>query len=272
MIFAVIRSFGYEYRSIIFQLIRREIVGRYRGSAFGLLWSLLTPLFMLGVYTFVFGLMFRRSWDVPGAENAQHSIAEFSIILFSGLLAFQFFAELVNKAPGLILANVNYVKKIVFPLHILPVVAAGAALFHAAVSLLVLLVFVFAVFGAIPPTVLLAPLVFAPLAILVLGLAWFLAALGVYFRDVSQIISPLVTATMFLSPIFFPLSAMPEWLQPWMYLNPLTVPVESFRAVVIFGVQPDWLALGAYAFVALMVAVLGLQFFQMTRRGFADVL
>lgn len=258
--------------NLILPLIRREVAKRYRGSAFGLAWSLLTPLFMLAIYTFVFGVVLQSRWSVPGAENAERSIAEFAILIFSGLLVLQFFSELVNAAPGLILANANYVKKIVFPLHILPIVSAGAALFQAGVSLLVLLIFAFVVFGAIPATVLLAPVVFAPLVVMVLGFAWFLAAFGVYFRDVSQFIPPLVTAMMFLSPIFFPRTAMPEAVQPWMFLNPLTVPMENFRNVVIFGIQPDWMALGLYALAALGVAFLGLQFFQKTRRGFADVL
>ncbi|HEV7253780.1 MAG TPA: ABC transporter permease [Mesorhizobium sp.] len=257
---------------LISSLTRREIAGRYRGSALGMLWSLLTPLFMLAVYTFVFGYVMQSRWLIPGTEMAEHSTAEFAVILFAGLLVFQYFAEVVSQAPSLILRNSSYVKKIVFPIEILPVVSAGAALFHAAISLLVLLAFRFAVFGSIPLTTLLAPVVFAPFLVMVLGLGWFLAALGVYFRDIAQIVAPIITASMFLSPIFFPRSALPEWLQPWLILNPLTVPVEAFRNVVMFGVQPDWALLGYYALAALAVAVLGEQFFQTTRRGFADVL
>ncbi|WP_210212131.1 ABC transporter permease [Mesorhizobium sp. M8A.F.Ca.ET.057.01.1.1] len=200
------------------------------------------------------------------------STGEFAVVLFCGLIVFQFFAEVVTLAPGLIVANANYVKKIVFPIQILPLVSAGAALFHAAVSLLVLLVFAFIVFGYIPATVVLAPLVFAPLIVMVLGIAWILASIGVYFRDMSQIVAPLVTATMFLSPVFFQRTSLPIWLQPWLSLNPLAIPVESFRDVVLFDIEPDWLALGSYLLVAIAVAFLGYQFFQKTRRGFADVL
>ncbi|MBZ9845831.1 ABC transporter permease [Mesorhizobium sp. CA5] len=257
---------------LITSLVRREIVGRYRGSALGLMWSLLNPLFMLAVYTFVFGVVMKSRWTMPNEQSATDSTGEYAVVLFCGLIVFQFFAEVVSLAPSLIVGNTNYVKKIVFPIQILPVVSAGAALFHVVVSLLVLLAFAYVVFGHIPLTVFLAPLAFMPLVVLVLGMAWVLASVGVYFRDMGQIVAPLVTATMFLSPVFFQRTALPTWLQPWLSLNPLAIPVESFRNVVIFGVQPDWAALGCYSLVAIVVAYLGYQFFQKTRRGFADVL
>lgn len=258
--------------SVIIPLIRREVAGRYRGSSLGLLWSLITPLFMLGVYTFVFGFVLKTRWSAPSGDGVDHSTTEFAVVLFAGLMVFQLFSEVITRAPTLILANRNYVKKIVFPIEILPIVALGAALFHVGVSLVVLLLFVFGVFGAIPWTVVLAPVVLLPLVLLMLGLSWFLAAIGVYFRDISQFIAPLMTALMFLSPIFFPRSSMPEWLQDVMFLNPLTVPVEAMRAVVVFGEQPAWMALAVYTVVGGVVMIVGQQFFQLTRRGFADVL
>ncbi|MBZ9768441.1 MULTISPECIES: ABC transporter permease [unclassified Mesorhizobium] len=257
---------------LIISLIRREVVGRYRGSALGLLWSLLNPLFMLAVYTFIFGVVMKSRWTMPNQQSATDSTGEYAVVLFCGLIVFQFFAEVISLAPSLIVGNANYVKKIVFPIQILPVVSAGAALFHTAVSLLVLLVFAYVVFGHVPLSVFLAPLAFMPLVALVLGIAWVLASVGVYFRDMGQIVAPLITATMFLSPVFFQRTALPTWLQPWLSLNPLAIPVESFRNVVIFGVQPDWAALGYYSLVAIVIAYLGYQFFQKTRRGFADVL
>ncbi|TPK22387.1 ABC transporter permease [Mesorhizobium sp. B2-5-9] len=257
---------------LVFSLVRREVAGRYRGSALGLLWSLLNPLFMLAVYTFVFGVVMKSRWTIPDQQSATHSTGEFAIVLFCGLIVFQFFADVTSASPGLIVANSNYVKKIVFPVQVLPVVSAGAALFHAAVNLLVLFVFAYVVFDRIPLTVFLAPVVFAPLVVLVLGIAWILASIGVYFRDMNQIVSPLVTATLFLSPVFFQRAALPAWLQPWLSLNPLTIPVENFRNVVVFGVLPDWAALGSYSLVGIAIAFLGYQFFQKTRKGFADVL
>ncbi|RUV32976.1 ABC transporter permease, partial [Mesorhizobium sp. M7A.F.Ca.MR.148.00.0.0] len=156
-----------NFTQLSVSLIRREVVGRYRGSALGLLWSLLNPLFMLAVYTFVFGVVMKSRWTMPDQQSATHSTGEFAVVLFCGLIVFQFFAEVISLSPSLIVGNANYVKKIVFPIQILPVVASGAALFHAAVSLLVLLAFAYIVFGGIPATVILAPVVFAPLIVLV---------------------------------------------------------------------------------------------------------
>lgn len=257
---------------IVRPLIRREIASRYRGSVLGILWSLLTPMFMLAVYTFVFGVVLRARWDVPNRTGVEHSTAEFGVILFGGLLAFQFFSEVVGAAPGLVVGNRNYVKKIVFPIQILPVVSLGAALFHAAISLLVLLAFTWSVFGAVPWTAVLTPLVIAPLAVMALGIAWFLAAVGVYFRDVGQIVPPILTGMLFLSPVLFQRTAMPEQFQPYLSLNPLAIPVEALRDVALFGLQPDWMGLGYYSLAAIAVALFGERFFQLTRGGFADVL
>lgn len=254
---------------LLLPLVRREVVGRYRGSALGILWSLLTPLFMLAVYTFVFGTVFKAKW---AGTREDASVAEFAVILFAGLTVFQLFAEVVNRAPGLILANQNYVKKIVFPLELLVPVALGSALFHAAISLAVLLPFLVAVHGSIPLTALWLPVILLPFCLLILGLGWFLASLGTYVRDIGQVLGTLVTALMFLSPIFFPLTALPEWLRPWLALNPIAVPVEEARKVLIYGQSPDYQTLVGYTAVAIVVCWLGYVWFQKTRKGFADVL
>lgn len=254
-------------RTLLLSLIRREISGRYRGSALGTLWALLTPLFMLAIYTFLFGTVLRIRWG-----GQQDSTADFAIILFAGLIVFHFFSEVVTRAPTLILGNVSFVKKIVFPLQILPVVALGTALFHMGLSLAVLQVFFVYLHGGIHFTVLLVPVTIAPLALLLLGLSWFLAALGVYMRDVNQILGPVMTALMFVSPIFVPAASMPEHVRAFVFLNPVTIPVESLRDVVIFGHAPNWIALAVYTIVAALIAALGYFFFQKTRKGFADVL
>lgn len=259
----------YKMLHLLLPLIRRSIVGRYRGSVLGIVWSLLTPLFMLGIYTFVFGAIFKARW--AGASESS-SMSEFALILFAGLLIFQCFAEVINGAPGLILANQNYVKKIVFPLEVLVPVLLGSALFHAGVSLLILLIFEAVILGEIPWTALLLPLVIAPFCFMSLGFGWFLASIGTYVRDIGQLVGTLVTALLFLSPIFYSVSALPEWLQPWMLLNPIAFPVSASRDVLIFGKLPDFLALGIYTIAAVLVAFLGYIWFQKTRKGFADVL
>ena len=258
--------------SLLLLFVRREIAGRYRGSVLGILWSLITPLLMLAVYTFVFGAVFRARWQVPGRDVADQSMAEFAIILFAGLTVFQIFAEVVNRAPVLVIANANYVKKIVFPLHVLVPVALGTALFHALVSLVVLVFFAIVFMGGVPVTALLLPLVIAPFCMLILGLGWLFAALGTYLRDIGQVLSTIVTAMMFLSPLFFQRSALPDWVQPWLIANPLTVPIEQTRAVLLWGHMPDWAALGGYTVVAALIGIGGYAFFQKTRKGFSDVL
>lgn len=257
----------WESRSLILHMVKREVAGRYRGSALGILWAMLTPLLMLAVYTFVFGTVFKARWVEAGA-----TAPEFAILLFSGLILFQLFAEVVNGAPRLIIDNVNYVKKVVFPLEILPVVAVGVALFHGAVSLIVLLAFILAFTGSLAVTALLLPIVWLPLLLFVLGLAWLLASLGVYFRDISQLLNTIVTALLFLSPIFYPSTALPQWLRPYLFLNPLTLPIEQTRDVLIWGRAPDLADFISYAVVTSIVAWLGYLWFQRTRKGFADVL
>ena len=257
-----------QHRGVVWQMTKREVVGRYRGSVLGIAWSLVNPLLMLAVYTFVFGYVFKARWGTGGAGSPMH----FAIILFAGLIVFNLFAECITRAPGLIVAQPNLVKKVVFPLELIPLVQLGSALFHALVSLAVLLVAFVFVHGVPPASALLLPLVLLPLCCLCLGLTWFLAALGVYLRDIGQAIVILTSALMFLSPLFFPLSALPEPAQRLVMLNPLSVPIEQTRSVLLWGLAPDWLALLVYFALALAAMHVGYWWFQRTRNGFADVL
>ena len=255
-------------RQLILQLTKREVIGRYKGSMMGLTWSFFNPVFMLTVYTFVFSVVFKSRWVIDSDESK----TQFSVILFVGMIVHGLFAEVLNRAPTLILSNVNYVKKVVFPLEILPVIAMGASLFHSVISLMVLLV-AFVIFnGYLQITVFYIPFVLLPLIILTMGLAWVLASLGVFLRDVGQTIGIIITVLMFLSPIFFPVSAMPVEFRPWLMLNPLTFIIEQAREVLIWGRAPDWFGLFIYNLVGLLVAWIGYAWFQKTRKGFADVL
>lgn len=234
----------------------------------GLAWSFLNPLFMLIVYTFVFSVVFKARWSVGGDESR----TQFAVILFVGMIVHGFFAEVVNRAPQIILGNTNYVKKVVFPLETLPVIGLCAALFHTFISLIVLLCAFFLFNGFLHWTIIFLPLVFLPLIIFCLGLAWILASLGVFIRDVGQTTVIITTVMMFLSPVFFPVTALPEKYRVWIMLNPLTFIIEQARAVLIWGNLPDWLGLVIYTVAATLVAWLGFVFFQKTRKGFADVL
>lgn len=254
-------------RSLVKALVQREVVGRYRGSIMGILWSFFNPVFMLAVYTFVFSVVFKARWSGGGDSKT-----EFALVLFAGLIVFNLFAECVNRAPGLILSNVNYVKKVVFPLEILPWVALGSAMFHALISLGVWLIAYLILFGVPHITVLLLPLVILPLLLFIMGLTWGLASLGVYLRDVSQFIGIVTTVLIFLSPIFYPASALPEEYRHLLLLNPLTPAIEQAREVLFWGNAPDMAILSVYLLGAALIAWLGFAWFQKTRKGFADVL
>jgi lipopolysaccharide transport system permease protein len=256
----------WRHRTLIIQMSKREVMGRYVGSIMGLQWSILHPMLMLAVYTFVFSVIFKARWGIPGESKTQ-----FALVLFAGLIVHGLFAEVLNRSPGLIIANINYVKKVVFPLEILPVIALGTALFHGFVSVCVLLVAFVLMNGFVHWTFVFLPLVLLPLMILTLGLAWFLASLGVFVRDIGQSIGILTMILLFMSPVFFPVSALPEAIRPWMMLNPLTFIIEQARQVLVWGQQPSWLGLLAYGAGALVVAWGGFFWFQKTRKGFADV-
>ncbi|SDW09607.1 lipopolysaccharide transport system permease protein [Nitrosomonas eutropha] len=254
-------------RSLVHASAKREVLGRYRGSALGLLWSFFNPIFMLAVYTFVFSVVFKARWN-----TGSDSKTEFALVLFAGLIVFNLFAECINRAPGLILSNVNYVKKVVFPLEILPFVALLSALYHAVISLIVWLVAYLVLFGVPHATLLFLPLVILPFCLFIMGLSWALASLGVFLRDVSQFIGVLTTVLMFLSPIFYPATALPENYRHWLYLNPLTPVVEMVRDVLYWGKIPEFAMLGLYWLATGFIAWLGFAWFQKTRKGFADVL
>ncbi|MCK7576295.1 MAG: ABC transporter permease [Chromatiales bacterium] len=256
-----------RHRTLIAQLTRRDVSGRYRGSLLGLAWSFIHPLLLLLVYSFVFSVVFKARWDGP----AQDSHAAFSLILFTGLILHGLFAEVANRAPRLILENASYVKRVVFPLEILPWVTLGSALFHLSISLLILLAGQLLLTHSLPPTALLLPLILAPLLLITIGCAWFLAAIGVYLRDIGQAIGLLTTVMLFLSPTFYPLTALPEPGRTLLYLNPLTFIIEESRQVLLFGQLPDWGGLLIYVLISLFIAWGGFWWFQRTRRGFADV-
>jgi lipopolysaccharide transport system permease protein len=256
-------------RELIVQMTKREVVGRYKGSAMGLAWSFFNPVFMLVVYTFVFSEIFKSRW---GGISGDHSKTQFAVVLFVGLIVLNLFSEVLNRASGLILSNVNYVKKVVFPIEILPVVSMGATLFHSLVSLCVLLA-AFALFnGYLHWTVVFTPFILLPLVILTLGFSWMLASLGVFLRDVGQTISIITTVLMFLSPVFYPVAAVPERFRAFIVANPLTFVIEQAREVLIWGHLPNWIGLCGYTLFAIVVAWLGYVWFQKTRKGFADVL
>ena len=259
---------SWRNRNLIAALVKREVVGRYRGSIMGIAWSFFNPLLMLIIYTFVFSIVFQARWGL----SVNESKTDFAIILFVGLIVHGLFAECINRAPGLILFNVNYVKKVIFPLEILSIVAFGSALFHTFISLVIMLLAQLILNHHIPLTVLLFPFVLLPLALATLGFAWFLASLGVYVRDIGQITGIITTVLLFVSAIFFPISVLPPPYQSWLKLNPLVFIIEQSRNTLIFGQLPDFGQLGIMLAAGALIAWAGFAWFQKTRKGFADVL
>jgi lipopolysaccharide transport system permease protein len=250
-------------------MTRRDVIGRYHGSVIGVMWSFLNPMFLLAVYTIVFSQVFKASWG--GAQQHKGTL-DYALPLFVGMIVHGFFAETLNRAPSMIVTNANYVKKIVFPLEILPVVASGTAVFHAFASVLVLLAGHFLLNGHLHWTTVFLPLVLFPLILLTIGIAWILASLGVFLRDIAHPIGLAMTLLQFASPVFYPVETLPPSLRSWLMFNPLTIPIEQARAVLIFGEVPDFSALAIYALVSLIAAWVGYAWFQETRKGFANVL
>ena len=256
----------WRHRGLIAQLARREVHARYRQSWLGLVWVVLTPLMMLGVYTLVFRHVMRVRWY--GLEEGN---LEFALRIYAGLAVFNFFAECVNRAPTLVLEQPHLVKKVVFPLEILPWAAAVSASVGLAVSGVLMMVLAAFSQTGLPITVVALPLVWVPLLPLVLGLGWLLAGLGTYVRDVGQLLGMLVSALMFLSPIFFPVEALPESVRSVMLLNPLAWVMTGTRDVLLAGRWPDWGALLVLFAACTLVALAGAAFFRKARVGFSDV-
>lgn len=260
-------SLPYGQRRLLGVLVRRELAARHRASLLGGLWFWMAPLLALGVYAFVFGGVLAARLPGPGGAG----LAGFTLVLFSGLALATFMNEVLARAPAGVLAQPNYVKKVVFPLHLLACVDVAVAAVTLGVSLLLVLLGA-ALMGGVPMTALALPLAVAPLLPMALGLAWLLSALGVYLRDLGTVVPPLLTALVFLAPVMYPREAAPEAVRDWMLLNPLTVPVEQVRRVLFLGEWPDATALGLYAAVALVVYFAGFAVFRRLMKGFADVL
>lgn len=258
----------WRYRALIWQFTRREVEGRYRGSFLGLLWSFINPLVLLLIYTFVFGVVFKSRWQ----NSRTGGLGEFALVLFCGLTAFSIFSECVHRAAHVIVQVPNYVKKVVFPLEILPVSLLGAALFHALVSLGILIVANVVLTQALPWTLVLLPVVLLPLVCLCLGLAWFLASLGVFIRDIGYTVTLVVQVLFFTTPIFYSIESIPLSVRVFIRLNPLASIVENVRRVVLWGQVPDWAGLLVWGVITLVGMQLGYAWFMRTKRAFADVL
>lgn len=263
----IVRS-SVRHRTVLRQLIRREILSRYRKSALGLAWTFLTPLMTFAVYAYVFSaiLQIRFPSRVPDVE------LNYGIILFSGLMLHFFFTEVLTRSPTMVLENVNFVKRVLFPLELLSVVTTASALVTLMFNFVVLIGAVLVFEGMVPPTILLVPLVWLPYVGLTLGVSWIAASLGVYVRDISHLVGIFSTILLFGSPILFPPETLPETLRTLIWLNPLSVPVDATRDLALWGIMPDFEALAYYSVGAAVFMWLGAFWFQRTKRGFSDAI
>ncbi len=257
-----------QHRPLLVQLAWREVQARYRGSWLGVVWSLLNPLLMLALYTFVFSVVFRARWD----NSVPVGNLDFALNLFAGLIVFNLFAETINSAPSLVLSNANYVKRVVFPLESLPLARFLSVLVQAGFSFAILLAAQLLCRGYVPWTVLLLPVALLPCALVTLGLAYFLASLGVFVRDIGNLVGLSCTALMFLSPVMYPLSKLPAQIQPVLAFNPLAPLVDNFRRVALEGRLPDWSSWAAVTVFGVLLFWAGLTWFVKSKNAFADVL
>jgi lipopolysaccharide transport system permease protein len=254
-------------KNLLINLVRRDIAVRYKESVIGLFWSFINPILMLSVYSFVFSDVFKAKWSNESGEKS-----EYAVITFCGLIIFNFFAECLSRAPFLVIGNVNYVKKVVFPLELLSIVSACTALYHLLISLIVWVVFHSIFIGYPPATIAYVPLLLIPLLLMTIGLSWVVASAAVYLRDLSHLIGSFLGVLIFLTPIFYPISAVPESYKILIKLNVLAHLIEQMRSVMYYGNNINWSIWVVLMFVSTIIFLFGSWFFIKTKSGFSDVL
>ena len=257
----------FNHHELIWTMIKREIISRYRGSVFGLFWSFFNPLAMLLVYLFVFNIVLKTRFN----ENSETK-AEFALVVFAGFTVFIFFSEIVNRSPSLILSNVNFVKKLVFPLEILTYIVTGTALFQILINMVILLIANLFIYKSLPWTLVFFPVILLVLIPFCLGLSWMLASLGTFIRDIGHVVVVSTQILMFMTPIFYPVDAIPEGFRYYIKLNPLTLIVSEMRSIAIYGNLPNWEGILIYGVFGWFIAWIGFYWFQKTRNGFSNVL
>ena len=255
-------------RELWWRLVQRSVASRYKGSGLGFGWSLIQPVVMLAVYTFVFSTVFKSRW--VGMEDA--GSMGYALNLFAGLIVFNFFADCVGSSPGLVVNNKNFVTKVIFPLEVLGAVTLGSALFQAITSTIILFVFQIFALQVLPPTLFWLPFVWLPFLLGCLALTWILSSLGVFLRDIEQLMPLLLSVAMFLSAVFYPISSLPQTVQPLMRINPLAIVIDQTRRVAIDCSSPSIIYILFGTLTGLIFCEIAFRGFQHARRGFADVL
>jgi lipopolysaccharide transport system permease protein len=260
-----------ENRELLRQLVKRNIYGRYRGTAGGLAWSVMQPLLMLAVYTFIFSVVFKSRWGTLPSGGIDGSYS-YSVIMFCGMTVFSVFSESITAAPMLIVSNPNYVKKIIFPIEILPIAQVISSTIINLIWMAILFIGAVFLLKSLYWTMLLLPIIFIPFLFFTTGLSFFVASLGVYFRDLAHVNGIIVQILFLLTPIFYSTQMVPEKFQFFLKLNPLTWIVEETRAVFLFKQLPNWDAIIVIIIISFLTFQLGYVWLNKTKKGFADVL
>jgi homopolymeric O-antigen transport system permease protein len=251
---------------LIISLARRELVARYKGSVLGILWALLTPVVMITIFTFIFAEIFGARFGVSSSPW------DYALYLFCGLLPWTMFQETVQQSATVIVSHANLVKRVVFPLETLPLALTLTSLINQLFGTLALLIAIVVIRHELHASLLWLPVLLIPQLILTMGAAWLTASLGVFLRDTAQGIALLMMAWMFLTPIIYPESAVPERYRPFINANPFTSLVRSYRRILLEGTAPDWPSLAYFSAWSLVLFCFGYWWFARSRRNFADVI
>lgn len=260
----------YKDRELIWNLTKREVKSTYQSSFLGALWTVIVPLMMLLIYTFVFSVVFQAKWSTNSVQETPRG--EFALILFAGLTPFNFFSAAISKSPALILGVPNYVKKVVFPLEILPIVIVGAAFITSLINIVLILLGCLLVLHRFPIMFLLLPFAYFPLVLITLGLTWFLSSLSVFIRDIGQAIPVIIQVLFFMTPIFYSADRVPYPLRLIVNLNPLSSIIDNFRRILIWNQWIDWGSWGLVTLLSAFLAILGFAWFSATKKAFSDVM
>ena len=250
---------------LIFSFTKRELLGRYKGSALGIAWVILTPIVMIAIFTFIFAGIFGARFGVSDSHW------DYALYLFCGLLPWTMFQESVQQSANTIVVHSNLVKRVVFPLETLPAAQVFAALANQVFATIALLIAVIIIRQRLDLSAIWFPALLIPQIIFALGAAWLIASLGVYLRDIAQGITLLLMAWMYLTPIIYPEAIVPDRLRTFINLNPFTPLVRSYRRIFLEGAAPDWRGLAYFSAVAVVLFIFGYWWFARTRKGFADV-
>src|SRR5688572_13870657 len=254
------------YSELIYSFAKRELLGRYKGSALGIAWAVLTPVVMIAIFTFIFAGIFGARFGV----NQSHW--DYALYLFCGLLPWSMFQESVQQSANTIVVNSNLVKRVVFPLEALPAAQVFAALVNQLFATVALLIATIIVRQRLEVTASWLPVLLIPQILFALGAAWLIASLGVFLRDIAQGVTLLLMAWMYLTPIIYPESIVPDRFRTLINLNPFTPLVRSYRRIFLEGVAPEWRGLAYFTVVSLVIFLFGYWWFARTRKSFADVI